>query len=626
MYRHIKSVVKRTLKLIMVISVVLHITPSIANIQTIRSVKLENGILKIKARNTPLKGILEDIQKSTGINIETGKLKEEKLIDADIETSEIKKAILKLLKNTDYKMSIFSPKKGKAVIYEIVLYQSNGKEQKQDNAAPQKEEAAPGQLESLNSVGVVTDLSVFEKRKGNKTLWSNIKESSNIEVVPHHFMVKFSPSLSYEEIEKEISSIAKYSFKLEKTGLTKLNYYKVVFSENENDSEATSLLLKKPGVALLEPDFLIHIDDITPDDPKYSSQWGLAEIGAPSAWEATTGSSAVVIAIIDTGVEYTHPDLAENLWNNGGEIADNGIDDDNNGYIDDTIGYDFVSISDSFVYEDEDGGPEDNDPMDVQGHGTHVAGIAAAKGNNNTGGSGVAWGCSIMSLRAGFKNSSGGGSLLSSDISNAIMYAADNGANIISMSFGGSSASTTQQDALEYAASRGVISVAAAGNSDSDVKHYPAAFDDVISVGSTDSSGGKSSFSNYGTWVDISAPGSGILSTYVGNRYATMSGTSMATPMLAGAVGLLLSQNISLTLAQVRSVLSETSDTVEKDTLGLDPQIGGRVNIGNAVGATPTVPNPPQGEGNVPTLGEWGRIITMFFVCFAFASFRKTSD
>jgi len=436
-------------------------------------------------------------------------------------------------------------------------------------------------------------------------------------------MVRFAGYLSREDVKKELSKSTSHPFTLEETALSKLNYYKVNLSSEEDDSEVLEKLSKSSSIVNVEPDFLVDINTVEPDDTKYSSQWGLPAIGAPDAWLKTVGDPNIVVAIIDTGVEYTHPDLSANIWENKSEIADNEIDDDDNGYVDDVRGYDFVTISEGYVYEGEDPGPSDNDPMDIQGHGTHVAGTVAAEGNNGIGVSGVAWAVSIMPLRAGFKNGSGGGSLLNSNIVNAIMYAADNGANVISMSFGSSYDSSTQRTAIEYAASKGVVLVAAAGNSNSSSKHYPAAYDDVISVGSTGSSGEKSSFSNYGDWVDISAPGSAIISTYINGTYRNMSGTSMATPMLAGSVALLLSYNNSLTTSQVKSILVATSDDVLESTVGVDPQVGGQVNILSAMeseeaskgASSGGKSGQPSGSESVPTMGEVSLVLTALMLC-----------
>jgi len=193
-----------------------------------------------------------------------------------------------------------------------------------------------------------------------------------------------------------------------------------------------------------------------------------------------------MIAIIDTGVDYTHEDLAANIWQNPGEIPGNGVDDDANGYIDDTMGWDFVDSFEGAAGEDFE--IPDNDPMDRHGHGTHVAGIAGAVTNNNLGIAGVTWNCTIMPVRAGYKNQSGGGILESDDAAQAIVYAADNGAQVINLSWGDYQTSNLIRDAMTFATIKGALICAAAGNENSSDRIYPAASenDAVLAVGALD--------------------------------------------------------------------------------------------------------------------------------------------
>ncbi|MDY6959182.1 MAG: S8 family serine peptidase, partial [Halobacteriota archaeon] len=228
------------------------------------------------------------------------------------------------------------------------------------------------------------------------------------------------------------------------------------------------------NVEYAEPNYITHICTI-PNDPYYSQQWAHQKMQSEQAWDIETGNQSVVIAIVDTGVDWNHPDLAENIWNNTDEILD-GNDTDGNGFIDDVRGWDFVETS-SPVYPGEDGAIEDNDPMDFHGHGTHCSGIVGAVTNNGIGVAGTCWNCSIMAVRAGYKTESGGGVLESDDCSAAIVYAADNGADVISMSWGGSSSSSLIEDSIDYAYGKGVILVAAAGNSNTNLKFYPAGYD-----------------------------------------------------------------------------------------------------------------------------------------------------
>ncbi|MEA5523368.1 S8 family peptidase, partial [Limnoraphis robusta] len=279
----------------------------------------------------------------------------------------------------------------------------------------------------------------------------------------------------------------------------------------------------------VEPNYIIRVDsieepDATPDDPSYSQLWGLnntgqtggrvdADIDAPEAWDYTTGGS-VVVGVIDTGVDWSHPDLAANMWRNTGEIANNGIDDDGNGYVDDYYGYDFVN--------------NDGNPYDDHYHGTHVAGTIAASGDNGTGVTGVAWTAEIMALK--FLSSSGSGTTYNAI--RAVEYATQMGADITNNSWGGGGYSSGLRDAIAAAGNAGSVFIAAAGNNSTNndsSPHYPSNYNpsNVISVASTDHNDSLSWFSNYGrTSVDLAAPGSSIYSTSPGNGYRTLSGTS----------------------------------------------------------------------------------------------------
>lgn len=296
----------------------------------------------------------------------------------------------------------------------------------------------------------------------------------------------------------------------------------VKFPSSVNLSSASDRLQRVAGVQFVERNFIAHTA-FTPNDPSFGSQWALQKIAAGFAWDVNQGDSGVVIAIIDTGVDLDHPDLADKL----------------------VAGYDFVNL--------------DTVADDDNGHGTHCAGIASARTNNGLGIAGVGFNCSLMPIKA--LNSSGSGTY--SAIINGIIWATDNGANVISMSLGGSSGSSALQEAVNYATERGVVVVAAAGNSNTSSPMYPAYYENCIAVGSTDSFDNKSSFSNYGTWVDVAAPGSGIYSTYVGGGYATLSGTSMATPHVAGLAGLLWSHmSLESSAAAVRARIESNCDLV----------------------------------------------------------------
>ncbi|HEX9506410.1 MAG TPA: S8 family serine peptidase, partial [Acidimicrobiia bacterium] len=331
--------------------------------------------------------------------------------------------------------------------------------------------------------------------------------------------------------------------------------------------------------------------------PYFPYLWGLrntgqtggtpgADIHALQAWNTQTGSSSVVVAVIDTGVAYTHPDLAANMWVNTGEIPGNGIDDDGNGYVDDVYGYDFVN--------------HDGNPFDDHGHGTHVAGTIAGVGNNGIGVVGVNWHARIMALK--FLGASGSGS--TSDAVSAVLYAANMHAKVMNNSWGGGGFSQALMDAITTANSAGSLFVAAAGNfsDDNDVfPNYPSNYDvpNVVAVAATDHNDALATFSNYGhTTVDLGAPGVNILSTVPtsggglsdpsGYRY--LSGTSMATPHVSGAAALLFAQFPGITHLQVKDRLLNGVDHVP--SLAGITVTGGRLNVLNAL-ETDTVPPAP---------------------------------
>lgn len=346
--------------------------------------------------------------------------------------------------------------------------------------------------------------------------------------------------------------------------------YKLTYEGRDDIYTVIDELRMSPDVEYAEPNYLFQAS-LVPNDPSFSMQWGASKVGAPAAWDVMKGDPNIVIAVVDTGVDYNHPDLAPNIWMNTWEAyGQSGVDDDGNGYVDDIRGWDFVSVPSDWVAPGEDPWPPDNDPMDVLGHGTHVAGIAAGKPNNGMGIAGTAWNCKIMPLRAGYLCYDGGGYLELDDIAEAIYYAADNGANVINMSFGCMFASQLLDDAVDYAHGKGCVMVASAGNvmpGEAGQPFYPAACDHVIAVSSVDESDCISVwnlfvFSNFGDFVDLCAPGSSILSTLPCNGYGYANGTSMAAPFVSGAAALVKSKHMDWTPEQVEARLKETSDDI----------------------------------------------------------------
>jgi parallel beta-helix repeat protein/predicted outer membrane repeat protein len=351
--------------------------------------------------------------------------------------------------------------------------------------------------------------------------------------------------------------------------------YKITLEPGQSAEQAVADYSRDPAIEYAELNYIVSIS-LTPNDPNYPVQWALnntgqmypasgnyrnppgragCDVNAPQAWDIHTGSSEVVVAVIDTGVDYNHRDLQGNMWVNS------------NGYF----GYDFVN--------------KDNDPMDDMGHGTHCAGIIAARANNSLDIAGVSWNAKIMAVK--FLNAGGGGTV--DDGAKAIEYATDNGADILSNSWGWTGPdSNTVRQAIEDAISQGVIVVAAAGNNNSSTPLYPAIYDHVISVAATDSNDDKASFSNYGSLVDIAAPGVDVLSlrafltgmgTLYGKKLTVASGTSMACPHVAGACALLLSVNSPLSSDDANTILRNAADTLSNPNICAS----GRLNVERAI-------------------------------------------
>jgi thermitase len=341
--------------------------------------------------------------------------------------------------------------------------------------------------------------------------------------------------------------------------------------------EVVKILSADPRVAYAEPDY-IRYATYTPNDPFFGSQWDMTHIGVDLYWDLLIGSPNVVTAVLDTGIDLTHPDLVNQLWQNPGEFPGNGFDDDGNGYVDDFNGYDFAGNG-AFP------GPGAEDPIpndDFVGHGTHVSGTVAAEQDNNTGITGEAPGTKLMAVRV-----LGGllGSGYTSDIADGIIYATDNGAQVINMSLGGTAASLTEYLALQHAWDNNVFIAAAAGNEalSGNPISYPAAFLFAMSVGATDIWDSIASFSTHNIFVEVSAPGVNILSTVpVGTYEGGWDGTSMAAPHVAGLAALLYSTYGDMTNWQARSMIQ--SAVVDPGVGGWDEYFGhGRISAGQLV-------------------------------------------
>lgn len=325
----------------------------------------------------------------------------------------------------------------------------------------------------------------------------------------------------------------------------------------EAQASAIARLARDPDVEYVEPDYPV-MALMTVNDPQVGQQWPVEKIQLPAAWDLTMGARTVKVAVVDTGIDSQHPDLA-------GQVVG---------------GRDFVN--------------NDSDPDDDMGHGTHVAGTIAALTNNGVGVAGIAGGASLLAVKV--LGSNGSGTVAA--IADGINYAVQQGAKVINLSLGSPQSSTTLASAINSALAAGVTVVAAAGNDGTSTPMYPAAIKGVIAVGATDSSDNRSSFSNYGSWVTVAAPGSNILSTYPGGRYQAMNGTSMASPHVAGVAALVRSRHPDWSASQVKAAIETTGDPVR----GFEGNLAiRRVNALKALGGGNPAPAPSVPPSPGPT-------------------------
>ncbi len=345
------------------------------------------------------------------------------------------------------------------------------------------------------------------------------------------------------------------------------------FSSPFNPVFISSEISKLKEIEWAEPHYLYEVT-LTPNDSIYlaGTLQHLPVIQAEQAWDINTGSGDVIIAIIDTGVDWEHPDLEANIWHNPNEIQNNGIDDDGNGFIDDYVGWDFGGL---------DGTPDNNPKEDKADHGTLVAGLASAVTNNEIGVASIGYKTKIMAVKTSQND-------LRSDLGNALIaygyeglkYAADNGADVINCSWGGYNYSYFAQEIIDYAIAKGALVVAAAGNDNSKDKFYPASYDGVISVGGTNYVDQKASWSNYGIKIDVTAPGVNVTSTWQDSPfYHATSGTSLSSPIVAGLAGLTFNQFPYYNSLQIGEQIRVNCDNINNINTGFTNLLGsGRIN------------------------------------------------
>lgn len=422
--------------------------------------------------------------------------------------------------------------------------------------------------------------------------------SDSVQYESNHLLLKFSKDFD-GRITRNLKSIGYEKIELFSTSEGG-DWYRAYIQEDKDIHHVMAVTRTLNDVIMADYNYIYQAESITniPLNPRVSEQWYLQRYGIPEAWQwmedngyPSGGSPSIVVAVIDTGVDYTHIDLVQNMWINPNEVAGNGRDDDGNGFIDDIHGVSVVGPVNS----------HSGNPMDDHGHGTHVAGIIAAT-NNKEGIVGVAYNTQIMAIKAGQSS----GHFNQADIAEAILYAYENGADIINMSFGGNSISIAVQEALMVAYSRCIL-IASAGNDgkpnegEDAVPNYPAAYSYVLGVMSVDIQGKESIFSNWDSQAynhieyELYAPGEGILSTLPNNAYAAWSGTSMAAPVVSGIAALIRTVYSDRELYSNRFIMGQLAASSNIKALCLDPDAHGKHNlpkIVNAYSALTTLPKP----------------------------------
>ncbi len=358
-------------------------------------------------------------------------------------------------------------------------------------------------------------------------------------------------------------------------------FYSFRYGDGTDPTKVARALQSAGAVEYAEPRYLRRVFHI-PNDPDFGRQWYLRKIQADRAWDVTRGDSTIIIGIVDTGVDWQHPDLAANIWRNNKEIPNNGVDDDGNGYIDDIRGWDFGGQS---------GTPDNNPDEDRSDHGTILAGLASAVTDNSVGIAGIGYRCKIMAVKTSRDDRrDDGGSPFIVYGYEGMVYAVDNGASIINASWGSFGYSQFEQEMINYVTGKGALVVTAAGNGGTSEPIYPAGYQHALAVAATDSLDRRSVWglfesSNYGVHVGVSAPGTAIYGTWRPQSYITLSGTSMSTPIVSGTAALVKTVHQSWTPDQIAQQLRVTADPI--DNLN-DPSVAqllgyGRVNVFRAV-------------------------------------------
>lgn len=423
-------------------------------------------------------------------------------------------------------------------------------------------------------------IALFAMDVGSDSHYAAQPGSQHPNFVPDEIIVKFH--VGVDEFTKDLSRF--------RVSGTRKKVFKIIpglevvkLRRGVSVEEAIGLFLQIPGVLYAEPNYILHTTakaeiTATPNDPSFGSLWGLSKINAPGAWNITTGSSSMVVAVLDTGIDYNHLDLSANMWRNETDCNSNGVDDDGNGHIDDCYGIDTAN--------------DDSDPMDDNNHGTHVAGTIGAVGNNGVGVVGVNWNVNVMACK--FFDASG--SATTDDAIACLEYVKimkDRGVNIVatSNSWGGGDFSQALLEAIDAQRQSGILFITAAGNgnifgiglNNDNTPFYPCTYylPNIVCVAATTSADGRASFSNFGRrTVHVGAPGQNILSTLPGNSYGSSSGTSMATPHVSGLAALLKAQDPNRDWRAIKNLILTGGNTISSMTNTIT---GKRINANGAM-------------------------------------------
>src|SRR3989344_415848 len=466
-------------------------------------------------------------------------------------------------------------------------------------------------------IGISLSFVLFFNSNRNSNSKKYTPISKNALFVPDEIIVKYKKDYTNYELEVLINKLSKLNVLSQQKVYVSSNdpvlkrYYLLKLRKDTDIAKLQETLSRFEEIEAIEPNNILKTQGVVPNDPYYPQLWGLSKIDMEDAWDITKGSGSIVVAIVDSGIDYDHIDIPVNVIR--------GVDFATCDQIDQTRGRCLrpktcPQLINSYC---------DDDPMDDNGHGTHVSGTIGALVNNNLGISGINWNVGLMAVKV--MGADGQGSV--TDIRNGIIYAVDRGAKIINLSLSGSGRCGLWQDTINYANAKGAVVVVAAGNNDSDASTYnPGNCNGVITVGASTSLDTRASFSNYGSVVEIAAPGVGILSTVptssvplknkstcpstlVDGKYCSINGTSMATSYVAGVAALLLSANPNFTPQQVRDCIINNANLISTDRL-----IGPRLNAFKALTvctggilptSTPTptpTPTPTLSSGITSTL------------------------